>query len=46
MGQHFFVEQTGAAQVRTLLLIRLAVSQHDDLFAPDQLARPVATPSQ
>ncbi len=46
MGQHFFVEQTGAAQVRTLLLIRLAVSQHDDLFAPDQLARPVATPSE
>jgi hypothetical protein len=44
LGKHFFVEQTGNAEVRQLLLIRLAVSQHDDLFAPDQLAAPVATP--
>ena len=25
---------------------RRAVSQHDDLFAPDQLATPVATPAE
>lgn len=46
LGQAFFVEQTGNAEVRQLLLIRLAVSQHDDLFAPDQLATPVATPAE
>jgi hypothetical protein len=46
LGGHFFVEQTASAEVRQLLLIRLAVSQHDDLFAPDQLATPVATPGE
>ncbi len=44
LGRSFFVEQTASAEVRQLLLIRLAVTQHDDLFAPDQLATPVATP--
>ena len=44
LGKHFFVEQTANAEVRQLLLIRLAVSQHDDLFAPDQMAAPLATP--
>lgn len=46
LGEHFFVEQTGTAQVRALLLIRLAVTQHDDLFAPDQIAAPLATPTE
>jgi len=46
LGEHFFVEQTTAAEVRSLLLIRLAVTQHDDLFAPDQLATPLATPTE
>ena len=46
LGQHFFVEQTGTGQVRSLLLVRLAVTQHDDLFAPDQLATPLATPTE
>jgi hypothetical protein len=46
LGQHFFVEQTGTAHVRSLLLVRLAVTQHDDLFAPDQLVTPLATPTE
>ena len=44
LGKHFFVEQSANAEVRQLVLIRLAVSQHDDLFAPDQMGTPVATP--
>jgi hypothetical protein len=46
IGQQFFVEQTATAQVRLLLLIRLAVTQHDDLFAPDRAAPPLATPME
>ena len=46
LGEHFFVEETGTSQVRSLLLIRLAVTQHDDLFAPDRLAAPLATPAE
>jgi hypothetical protein len=46
LGEHFFVEKTATAEVRSLLLVRLAVTQHDDLFAPDQLAAPLATPTE
>lgn len=45
LGDHFFVEQSAGGPMRSLLLIRLAVTQHDDLFAPDQLAEPLATPA-
>lgn len=46
LGNHFFVESSVAGPVRSLLLIRLAVTQHDDLFAPDQLSEPLATPAE
>lgn len=46
IGEHFFVERTATSQVRMLLLIRLAVTQHDDLFAPDRAAGPLATPME
>jgi hypothetical protein len=44
VGEQFFVEQAGGLRVRALLLIRLAVTQHDDLFAPDRMPAPLATP--
>ena len=46
VGRHFFVEETAMSQVRMLLLMRLAVTQHDDLFAPDRAATPLATPME
>jgi hypothetical protein len=44
LGEHFFVETAGGTQERTYLMIRVAQTQHDDLFAPGQIPSPLATP--
>lgn len=44
LGDHFFVETAGGTVERSLLLIRVAQTQHDDLFAPGALPSPLATP--
>lgn len=44
LGDHFFVETAGGTVERTLLLVRVAQTQHDDLFAPGALPAPLATP--
>ena len=46
LGDKFFLETVGGVVERNMLLIRLAVSQQDDLFAPDQMAAPLATPGE
>jgi hypothetical protein len=46
LGQHYFLETAGGTLERTLLLIRLAQTQHDDLFAPEQMTAPLATPAE
>ena len=44
LGERCFVETAGGTNQRTLLVVRVAQTQHDDLFAPDKLAAPLATP--
>ena len=44
LGDHFFVETAGGTVERTLLLVRVAQTQHDDLFAPGSVPSPLATP--
>ena len=44
LGDHFFVETAGGTVERTILLVRVAQTQHDDLFAPGNLPSPLATP--
>jgi hypothetical protein len=44
LGEHFFVETAGGTVERTLLLVRVAQTQHDDLFAPGAIPAPLATP--
>lgn len=44
LGDHFFVETAGGTLERTILLIRVAGTQHDDLFAPGDIPSPLATP--
>ena len=46
LGEHFFSETAGGQVERTLLLIRVAQTQWDDLFAPEQLTAPLATPTE
>jgi hypothetical protein len=46
LGEHFFSETAGGQVERTLLLVRVAQTQWDDLFAPEQLAAPLATPGE
>jgi hypothetical protein len=43
LGQHFFVGQSPGEQ--KLLMIRVSQTQYDDVFAPESLKPPVATPS-
>lgn len=45
LGEHFFSETAGGTVERTLLLVRVAQTQFDDLFAPDQVVTPLATPT-
>jgi hypothetical protein len=46
MGSSFFTQSDSGTTYRRLLLVRLAVTQYDDLFAPDQIVTPLATPSE
>lgn len=46
IGEHFFVEQAGGTAEITLLLVRVAQTQWDDLFAPEQVSAPLATPGE
>jgi len=46
LGEHFFVESIGGTPSRSLILIRLAHTQHDTLFAPDLTPPPLATPGE
>ncbi len=41
LGKQFFA--AGAAGEQKLLMIRLAQTQYDDVFAPEKLAKPIAT---
>jgi hypothetical protein len=44
VGSSFFTETDSGTTYRRILLVRLAVTQYDDLFAPDQIVKPLATP--
>jgi len=44
LGGFLFAEGSGESSERLLLLLRLAQTQYDDLFAPEQAAEPLATP--
>lgn len=46
LGDYFFAETAGETVARTALLIRLAQTQLDDLFAPEQISTPLATPGE
>ncbi len=46
VGEHFFSETAAGRVERTLLLIRVAQTQWDDVFAPDQIPAPLATPAE
>ena len=45
VGERFFTEPAGGTVERTLLLVRVAQTQLDDLFAPEQIPAPLATPA-
>jgi hypothetical protein len=44
LGEHFFAETAGGTVERTLLLVRVAQTQYDDLFAGDEALAPLVTP--
>lgn len=44
LGGLLFVKSSGESSERLLLLLRLAQTQYDDLFAPEQAAEPLVTP--
>lgn len=44
LGEHFFVETIAGTPSRSLIFIRLAHTQQDNLFAPELSALPLATP--
>jgi hypothetical protein len=46
LGEYYFAETAGGRVERTFLLVRLAQTQLDDLFAPDSAAAPLATPGE
>ena len=45
LGGQFFTPDPKRQESRRVLLIRLAQTQFDDLFAPDRMIAPLATPS-
>ena len=45
IGENFFRQSKEDGGKRKLVLIRLAQTQFDDLFAPDEIAAPIATPT-
>ena len=46
LGKAFFVDGPQRAGTQQVLLLRLAQTQYDDLFAPEKAATPIATPAQ
>jgi hypothetical protein len=44
LGGLLFSRGSGESSERLLLLLRLAQTQYDDLFAPEQTTEPLATP--
>jgi hypothetical protein len=46
LGEHFFSETAAGRVERTLVLVRVAQTQWDDLFAPGQITAPLATPTE
>lgn len=46
LGGQFFSEKVSGGVQRKLLLIRLSQTQLDDLFAPEQVRRPLATANE
>jgi hypothetical protein len=46
VGEQFFSETAGGRAERTLLLVRLAQTQWNDLFVPEQFSPPLATPAE
>jgi hypothetical protein len=46
LGGQFFTEDASSGPVRKILLIRLAQTQLDELFAPEQISTPMATPAE
>lgn len=44
LGGLLFVRGAGESSERLILLLRLAQTQYDDLFAPEQAAQPLVTP--
>lgn len=44
LGKNFFAQ--GAAGEQKVLLIRIAQTQYDDVFAPEKLKTPLATPTE
>lgn len=45
LGHHFFAASRDSHDVRRLLVIRLAQTQHDELFGTDDVAEPSPVPS-
>jgi hypothetical protein len=45
LGEHFFADKSSGSVRRTFILVRLAQTQLDDLFAPEQTSAPLATPA-
>jgi len=46
LGSQFFMEKTNGEPHKKLLLIRLAQTQYDDLFSPEDTREPLVTPGQ
>ena len=46
LGRQFFADIENGGQDRKLLAIRLAQTQFDGLFAPEQIRAPIATPGE
>jgi hypothetical protein len=46
VGEQFFSETAGGRAERTLLLVRVAQTQWNDLFVPEQFSPPLATPAE
>lgn len=46
LGRAFFVRETDRGPRPLYLVVRLAQTQHDDRFAPEQIASPVVTPAE
>lgn len=46
LGEHFFVESVGGTKMRSMVFVRLAHTQHDELFGNGLSSLPLATPGE